>query len=315
MPAAHIYEIFIRAPQQRVWDALTDPVDTVAYFHGTRIESSFEPGARYISRVVAGDRPAVDGEIEVFDPPNRLVLTWHVLYDAEMADEPPSRVEWLLSPATDDDSVTRVTLRHGDLALSPRTWASVKLGWVGVLNSLKTLLETGQALPPVDTGDRESGGAVEAQWHRTQAIDANNSVWELLDGRTHSADEIDDLLGRAYAAAYHWRRAAGTTPVNAARASWLLSRVHAVLGDGRLALHHAQQCAVHVATAGQLAADFDHLYAHESAARALACLGRLEDASIEFDAARAVVIADDEDRAIVEADLATEPWFGLTIDA
>ena len=66
------------------------------------------------------DQDAVEGTIETFDPPNRLVMTWRVLYDVEMSEEPPSRVEWTLSSATEDGSVTRVTLRHGDLALSPR---------------------------------------------------------------------------------------------------------------------------------------------------------------------------------------------------
>ena len=63
--------------------------------------------------------------------------------------------------------------------------------------------------------------------------------------------------------------------------------------------------------AGDLAADFDHAYAHEATARALACLGRLDEARAEFALADAVEIADPEDRAIVESDLKSEPWFGL----
>jgi len=45
-PTAHLYEIFIRAPRERVWQALVDPDDTVQYFHGTRFDSTFEAGAR-----------------------------------------------------------------------------------------------------------------------------------------------------------------------------------------------------------------------------------------------------------------------------
>ena len=153
--------------------------------------------------------------------------------------------------------------------------------------------------------------SVEAEWHRIQAIDANNATWELLDGRALTADEADDLLGRAYAATYHWQRAADATPVNAARAAWLVSRAHAVLGQGDLALHHAQRSAAHVGEAGDLAADFDHAYAHEATARALACLGRLDEARAELALANAVEIADPEDRSIVEADIKSEPWYGL----
>ena len=311
MTPAHIYEIFIRAPRERVWNALIDPEFTTQYFHGTRFESSFEPGARFVNRIVEQDRAAADGTIEVFDPPERLVYTWHVLYDAEMAEEPPGRVEWTLTPATEDGSVTRVTMRHGDLAMSPKTWESVRVGWVGILDSMKTLLETGEPLPPVDTGERAGASEVEGKWHRMQGVAANNSTWELLDGRPLTDDEADDLLGRAYAATYHWRRAEGATAVNAARGSWLVSRCHAVLGHGELALHHARRSSAHVQEAGDLAADFDHAYAHEATARALACLGRLDEARAELALANAVEIADPEDRAIVESDLKSEPWFGL----
>ena len=311
MTPAHIYEIFIRAPRERVWNALIDPAFTTQYFHGTRFESSFEPGARFVNRIVEQDRPAADGRIEVFDPPSRLVYTWHVLYDAEMAEEPPGRVEWTLTPATDDGSVTRVTMRHGDLAMSPKTWESVRVGWVAILDSMKTLLETGEPLPSVDTGDRAGTAEVAGKWHRMQGVAANNSTWELLDGRPLGDDEADDLLGRAYAATYHWRRAEGATAVNAARGSWLVSRCHAVLGQGELALHHARRSGAHVQEAGALAADFDRAYVHEATARALACLGRLDEARAELALANAVEIADPEDRAIVESDLKSEPWFGL----
>jgi hypothetical protein len=46
----------------------------------------------------------------------------------------------------------------------------------------------------------------------------------------------------------------------------------------------------------------------------LACLGRLDEARVELKAARAVDIADAEDRAIIESDLAAGPWFGLRDD-
>jgi hypothetical protein len=145
-----------------------------------------------------------------------------------------------------------------------------------------------------------------AEAHRAQAIAANNSVWELLGDDMPDATE---LLSRAYAASYHWARAAGRTPENAARASWLISRCHVVLGNTELALHHADECAAVVATAHL--EGFDLGYAHEARARALAALGRTSEAAIELTAARAVEIAGDEDREVFEADVAAPPWFGL----
>ncbi|MEO6651523.1 MAG: hypothetical protein ABIP17_02570 [Ilumatobacteraceae bacterium] len=155
------------------------------------------------------------------------------------------------------------------------------------------------------------GGGGTSDQHRQLAVDANNSAWELLDGRELSADDADDLLQRAYAAAYHWRRATGTTDVNAARASWLTSRAHVVLGHGELALHHAERCGVSVEQAGEAAEDFDHGFFHEARARALASLGRFDEARSEYDAAVAVEIGDDEDRSIFQSDLSSDPWFGL----
>ena len=307
----HVFQTHIRATPEAVWEALTDPEFTRRYFHHTAVDSSWERGAGF--RMVLPDgNDAIEGVVEEVDPPHRLVVTWHVLYDAELAAEPPGRVEWLI--AGGDDGVTRVTTIHRDLALSPKTSEEVGYGWTWVLDSLKSILETGEPLPgraldaPVDTGVSDDA---EGERHRRLGIDAFNSTWELLGRDDLSDDEADDMLERAYTSAHHWRRAARRGPENAARGSWLLSRVHAVLGHGDAALHHADRCAAHVAGAGLT--DFDLAYAHEARARALACLGRLDEAASELAAARDVPIADDEDRAILEADLAAAPWYGLVV--
>lgn len=161
--------------------------------------------------------------------------------------------------------------------------------------------------------DETAGAEIEGRWHRRQAVEANNSVWELLDGSSWSPEQIDELLSRAYAASYHWSRATGRGPENAARASWLLSRCHAVLGHGDLALHHADRCSATVTDAGLQG--FDLGYAHEARARSLACLGRLDDAATERLLALATEIPDPDDRSVFHEDLAAEPWFGLPLPA
>jgi hypothetical protein len=260
---------------------------------------------------------AVVGTIEEVEPPTKLVMTWRALYDPATADEPPSRVEWHVLEG--DDGVTKLTTIHRDLGLSPITSISVADGWNWVLQSMKTLVETGEPLAGSAPTDEPASAAVassiedaEAEAHRRAGIEANNSTWELLGRDDLAPDDVDDLLGRAYAASYHWRRAARRVPENAARASWLVSRVHAVLGHGELALHHADRC-LNVTQQAALQ-DFDLAYAHEARARALACLGRLDAAAVELQAAYAVTIADDEDRSILESDIASEPWYGLTIE-
>ncbi|MCU1400399.1 MAG: hypothetical protein JWN62_3508 [Acidimicrobiales bacterium] len=306
--ARHVHEIYIKSAPEAVWRALTDPAFTVKYFHGTAIESSFVKGEGY-RYVMEGGTDAIEGVIEEVEPGVRLVMTFRFLYDAALAAEPPSRVEWVLTPAGD---VTKLTLRHGDLFKSPLTWETVRTGWLVVIDGLKTLLETGEPLGDVQDPDAFPTDAnPEGEWHRAQGIAANNGTWDWLgkpDGE-RTADDEEQMTLSAYAAAYHWTRAARSGPANVARANWLLSRVWAVRANGPLALHHADivlaTCLEHSLV------DFDLAYAHEARARALACLGRYDEAAAERAEAAAVPIVDDEDRSIFDPDLAAGPWFGL----
>lgn len=301
----HQYEVYIRATPEEVFAAITDPAMTRQYFHGTAFDRPAVQGQAY-STSTADGLPAVDGTIEVLDPPRRFVQTWHVLYDAELAAEPVSRVEWLVEPA--GAGLTRLRVLHGDLAQSPKTWAAVRHGWVWVLDGLKTLLETGSPLPAtgaVNAADADSETDVDGEWHRMQAVEANNSVWELLEKPSRSGADDEEMLQRAYASRYHWARAVGRGPANVARGAWLVSRVQRDLGQASLALRYADECLA-VCEAHGLG-DVDLAYAHEARAKALRPLGRDEEALVAWQTARSVPVAGAEDRAHVEADLAGGP--------
>ena len=302
----HQYRIFIKAPIEQVWNALVDPAFTRRYFHGTAFDAPPQAGVAY--RTSMGDgQPAVDGMIEACEPPHRLVQTWHVLYDAAMSEEPPSRVEWTL--ATAGDGLTQLDVIHGDLARSPLTWAHVKDGWVWILDGLKTLLETGDDLPPatIELGATAAGGDATGDWHRAQGVECNNSIWEMVGQEDRTAADDEEMLRRAYASAYHWQRARGATPINEARALYMLAKVHLLAGQAERSLHYADMCMAVTGGAGDLAADFDHAYSHEVRARALLALGREADGLAAWEAAKAVPIADPEDKAIVDGDFADAP--------
>jgi uncharacterized protein YndB with AHSA1/START domain len=142
--ATQVYSVFIRATPEQVWDGITKPEFTTRYFHGTKIDSTFEPGAPYLS--VAGDagETVVDGEVLESDPPRMLKHTWRALYDPETASEPHSRVTWEIEPQ--EGGVTKLTVTHDQLEAAPKTAVSVAGGWSYVLSGLKTLLETGEPL-------------------------------------------------------------------------------------------------------------------------------------------------------------------------
>ncbi|MBU6244372.1 MAG: hypothetical protein KGP12_04070 [Actinomycetales bacterium] len=153
---------------------------------------------------------------------------------------------------------------------------------------------------------------VEPNVHRSLAIDANNATWDILRRPVDeiSAADAEEMTRRAYAAAYHWQRAQGVTPANAARADWLLSRVWAVRNQGALALAHANRCLQACESAAL--ADFDLAYAHEAVARSHACLGHASQARHHRELAAKVPIADADDKALVDSDIASGPWFGMT---
>lgn len=307
----HVFETYIRATPENVWEALTEPSFTRQYFFGCAVASGWEPGGPY--RYDAGDDAAIEGVVEEIDPPRKLVMTFRVLFDADAAAETPSRVTWELTPVGD---VVRVTCVHGDLGMSPHTWRTTASGWSIVLAGLKSVVETGQGLGevPDDGGSPfapEPGADVDVTWHRDEARKANGGVYGLLDRTDRTVADDARMVHMAHAAAHHWGLA-GTT-AHLARAEYLCSRVYAYLGRAEPALHHAARCATLCDEAGL--EDFDRFFAHEAMARALAAAGRLDEAAAEVTAARATPVADPEDLGICEGDLAAGPWYGLEIAA
>ena len=92
---------------------------------------------------------------------------------------------------------------------------------------------------------------------------------------------------------------------NEARARYLIGQAWLASGRPELALDYGDRTLQVCRDAGL--ADFDLAYAHELRARGLAALGREAESREAWLAAKAVPIADPEDRAIVEADFADAP--------
>ena len=306
MTTRHVFETYIRTTPEAAWQALTDPAFTRRYLSGLAINSGWEPGGRYTLDGADG-QPAIEGVVEECVPPARLVMTWRVLFDSSAAAEPPSRVTWEITAVGD---IVRVTCVHGDLAQSPVTWSIAAVRGNIMLSGLKTLLETGEPLGAAEAPPTAaSAHDVDVAWHRRNGVECNAGVYALLDHSDRTTDDDARMVHMAHASAYHWGIAGGIK--HAARAEYLLSRVYAFLGRAEPALHHATRCS-ELCERGGLT-DFDRAFMHEAMARALACAGRLDEAATHVTAARAVPIADPEDRAICEADLAGGPWFGLTV--
>ena len=76
--------------------------------------------------------------------------------------------------------------------------------------------------------------------HKSLAVEANNSTWEILGKPIDeiSEDDAEEMTRRAYAAAYHWSRAENATVINEIRASWLIAKVWIHQSRGDLSLIH-----------------------------------------------------------------------------
>lgn len=138
---------------------------------------------------------------------------------------------------------------------------------------------------------------------RRLAADLFNGVWALMETEERTADDDDRMLHMAHASRHHWGRVG--TPANLARGEWLCSRVYAVLGRAEPSLHHARRVLELCRQHGLV--DWDLAFAHEALARAHALAGDAEAAQEAIRAARAVVIAGDENRNLLVADLSTVP--------
>jgi uncharacterized protein YndB with AHSA1/START domain/DNA-binding transcriptional ArsR family regulator len=145
-----VYQIFIRAMPEEVWDAITKPEFTTQYFYGSRVETTGKRATPIRHHSSDGTSLWGDDIIVESDPPRRLVHTWRALYDPELAAEPPSRVTWEIEPQP--DGVTKLTVIHDELEQAPKTAAHVAGGWMFILSGLKSVLETGSALGNRSTG-------------------------------------------------------------------------------------------------------------------------------------------------------------------
>jgi uncharacterized protein YndB with AHSA1/START domain len=138
--ATQVYQVFIRATPEAIWDAITKPEFTQRYFHGATVDITPEERRSYSGSELRSVQDVLD-----YDPPRRLVHGWRSYYSAELAAEEPSRVTWEIERQEGDYSLLTVT--HDRLEASPKTAENVSgTGWMWVLSGLKTLLETGEPL-------------------------------------------------------------------------------------------------------------------------------------------------------------------------
>jgi DNA-binding transcriptional MerR regulator len=166
-----------------------------------------------------------------------------------------------------------------------------------------------QGLQPLLDGKEQVMGtpaqALDQEAHRRLGIDCFNKTWTLMEKADRTQTEDDEMIHCAHASAYHWLQVG--TAANHARGEWQCSRVHAILGQAEPALWHGRRCLEIVEASSEVMEEFDLPAAYEALGRAHAVAGDLTEARryVELGRAATATIADDDDRAIIEADFAT----------
>jgi len=145
-----IYTTYIRTTPVKLWDAITNPEFVRQYWGGNQNISDWKPGSKWMHVTGDAERAVrVVGQVVESVPAKRLVLTW-----ADPADpDDVSRVTFELEPV--DDTV-RLDVIHGDFKPGSDMVNRVSGGWPRVLSSLKSFLETGQALEVANCGPKHA---------------------------------------------------------------------------------------------------------------------------------------------------------------
>jgi uncharacterized protein YndB with AHSA1/START domain len=155
-----VYRIYIHATPQAIWDAITKPEWSARYGYATPVEYELKAGGEFRAYANAGMKAfegipdvVTDGVVIECDPPRRLVQTWRMRMTPELEREGFTRLTYEIEPGR--GGVTRLTVTH-DLPNAPIIARSLAGeadsegaggGWSEILSGIKTLLETGRALP------------------------------------------------------------------------------------------------------------------------------------------------------------------------
>jgi uncharacterized protein YndB with AHSA1/START domain len=137
------YTIYIASAPEKVWQALTAAEFTRKYFFGFAVEAELKTGGAFIVRAPDGS-VHIDGEVIECDPPRKLTVTWNVNWPALVEKLGPTLVTYEIARAGD---AVRLTLTEAhDRVIDDDILSGGRQGWPAILSSLKSLMETGEAL-------------------------------------------------------------------------------------------------------------------------------------------------------------------------
>jgi uncharacterized protein YndB with AHSA1/START domain len=136
-----IYVTYIETTPEKLWEALTSSDFTKRYWWDTRVVSDWKVGSPF--SLVLNGRTTDVGEVLEAERPRRLSYTFRHILNEAARNERPSRVTFVLEP---HGKLVKLTLTHEDFAEDSVVIDGISKGWPAIMSSLKSLLETGEAL-------------------------------------------------------------------------------------------------------------------------------------------------------------------------
>ena len=159
----YVYATFIRTTKEKLWEALTNGDFTEQYWMGFRLELEPRAGGRFRMIPAKGgpNKWNDDGKVLACEPGRKLVYEFAIKDAPEVAAKRDgySRVTYELQPMGDlvRLQVVHENLLPDDIGKDTNTLRGVNNGWPAVMSSLKSLLETGQAIPLESCGGPVKG--------------------------------------------------------------------------------------------------------------------------------------------------------------
>jgi uncharacterized protein YndB with AHSA1/START domain len=152
-----VHEIYIKAPQLQIWEAITTPEWTEKYGYGAAAEFELKKGGAFRYKASPQMKSfglpdtIIDGEVFEADPPRKLVHSYRWLFSDANRAEGFTRVTWEIEPT--EAGFCRLTVTHemeNAPLMSAATVAKFSTrgggGWNWILSDLKSLLETGKRM-------------------------------------------------------------------------------------------------------------------------------------------------------------------------
>jgi uncharacterized protein YndB with AHSA1/START domain len=138
-----VYTIYIASTPEKVWQALTSAEFSRKYFSGNAVEVDLKIGGPFVVRQPDGSLH-ISGEVIECVSPRKLTVTFNVNWPALIEKLGPTLVTYEIEPVGD---VVKLTLiQSHDRPISDDILSGGRSGWPAILSSLKSLLETGEAL-------------------------------------------------------------------------------------------------------------------------------------------------------------------------